>query len=102
MYYSNPCKREKRLWHSNAIFFYLKKNLHESENVRVNAFFLPEKKMADPIWLTREICKHWQFWLCFNMGDEIKHLRELETSVLSVTPKKSTDQSNDQGKVLGV
>lgn len=36
------------------------------------------------------------------MGDEIKHLRELETSVLSVTPKKSTDQSNDQGKVLGV
>lgn len=49
MYYSNPCKREKRLWHSNAIFFYLKKNLHESENVRVNAFFLPEKKMADPM-----------------------------------------------------
>lgn len=30
------------------------------------------------------------------MGDEIKHLRELETSVLSVTPKNSTDQSNDQ------
>lgn len=65
-------------------------------------FSFQKKKMADPIWLTREICKHWQFWLRFNMGDEIKHLRELETSVLSVTPKKSTDQSNDQGKVLGV
>lgn len=40
--------------------------------------------------------------ILLNMGDEIKHLREIETLFLSVTPKKSTDQSNDQGKILGV
>lgn len=40
--------------------------------------------------------------ILLNMGDEIKHVREIETLFLSVTPKKSTDQSNDQGKIFGV
>lgn len=40
MYYSNPCGCDIPM----RFFFNLKKNLHESENVRVNAFFLPEKK----------------------------------------------------------
>lgn len=40
--------------------------------------------------------------ILLNMGDEIKHVWEIETLFLSVTPKKSTDQSNDQGKILGV